>query len=388
MGGVTPYWSLIDSNDNVVFNTRFDNYIGVIEVATSGEYTILMEGTIGDNSNSNNYSFNILPIASEPTPLTFGETISSTMEQDRYNFSLDEDSLLYFDSFTNDSKFSWSIVDSEGTEYFNRKFTDSDGRYVDNPVLDLPGGDYQLQIENNNGGDNYSFRLLDLAEGEELPIGTPVEKDFLPPNKTDIYRFAGNEGERYFFDYQSLNGVSNFGRDWTRWKLVDPQGNIIFHKDITTDVQDVTLPETGNYTLLIEGHVAQYSNNNNAEYKFQVNPIAVDLTAANLTAPVQITWGEEFTLAWQVTNQGSLTSTGWSDRIYLSKDATLDEADLLIGSISEFVDISVIKDESHPRREPIIIDTLDLDRSTEWYLLVEVDTIQSIYRDRLNGIYW
>lgn len=369
-------WRLIDPNGEEVFDQRFRTDAKNITVSQTGTYTLLLEHDVIDSFNNSSetvdYRFQIEKI--KPTQeLTLGETITSRLSTDSYSFTLDKKSQLYFDSLTNNSKFSWSIVDAEGTEYYSRTFTRSDGRYVDNPVLDLPMGEYKIKIDGDSITTDYSFRLLDLAGAEELPIGTTVEKDFLPPNKTDMYRFAGNAGERYFFDYQSLTGINGYSGGWNYWSLVDPQGNIVFDQSITNDAQDVTLPETGDYTLLIEGYIAATSNNNNAEYKFQINPIAADLAPTSFTAPNTVTWGEEFELSWEIGNQGSLTSTGWSERVYLSKDATLDDDDIVLATFDDADAITLAQDESEPRSQTIEIDTLKIDDTTDWHLLVAVE---------------
>ncbi len=87
-----------------------------------------------------------------------------------------------------------------------------------------------------------------------------------------------------------------------------------------------------------------------------------------------MTWGEAFTLQWQVTNQGRLTSTGWNDRIYLSKDNLLDDDDILLDSFNDANTISLSKDESAPREKEITIDTLEIDSSTNWFILIETES--------------
>ncbi|NJO99235.1 MAG: hypothetical protein HC764_27250 [Pleurocapsa sp. CRU_1_2] len=122
----------------------------------------------------------------------------------------------------------------------------------------------------------------------------------------------------------------------TQWRLIDPQGNEVFDQRFSSDATDITTSQTGTYTLLIESDIYDQANSlGSINYRFQVDPISADLIVTNPTAPTSVTWGQPFTLGWQVTNIGSLTSTGWSDRIYLSKDTTLDNNDILLTSFND-----------------------------------------------------
>ncbi|MBN2450718.1 MAG: putative Ig domain-containing protein, partial [Lentisphaeria bacterium] len=56
-----------------------------------------------------------------------------------------------------------------------------------------------------------------------------------------------------------------------------------------------------------------------------------DLLPAAVAGPASVGWGEVITVTWEVHNQGINPARGdWSDRIYLSADADLDDADTLL----------------------------------------------------------
>ena len=116
------------------------------------------------------------PPAPPSTPLTLGsivnESIAVTGEQDRYTFTLDSASLLYFDSRTNDSRFQWTLTGPAGTAVSARAFTSSDGFGVVNP-LNLVAGDYTLTVAASGSTTGaYSFRLSDPSAATGLALAT------------------------------------------------------------------------------------------------------------------------------------------------------------------------------------------------------------------------
>ncbi len=82
----------------------------------------------------------------------------------------------------------------------------------------------------------------------------------------------------------------------------------------------------------------QGEGNNITQQAITVTPYAApDLRVTSLTAPERAVRGQQFDIAYTVTNQGGDTpsqQSGWDDLIYLSRDAFLDtKADRFIGSI-------------------------------------------------------
>ena len=107
-----------------------------------------------------------------------------------------------------------------------RQFTRTDANDIDNPVLNLSAGDYLLKIDGNDTTIDYTFKLSNLNQAEQLSFGIPIEDTFGEGKTTNLYQLEGNEGERFFFDYQSLTG-SRYS-SYTQWRLIDPEGNEVF----------------------------------------------------------------------------------------------------------------------------------------------------------------
>ena len=277
-GASNTQWRLIDPEGNEVFDQRFSQDAKDVSLSQTGIYTLLIEDDVYNTlyrSETIDYRFRVQPLA--PTQeLTIGETITSKLSTDSYSLTLDEDSLLYFDALTNSSSFNWSLTNAEGEVIVNqRRFNQSDGRRIADPILDLSAGEYLLKIDGTDVVTDYSFRLSNLNQAESLALGTQIEESFEQEKRTQLYQFEGVEGERFFFDYQQITG-SRYGTSYTQWRLIDPDGEEVFDQRFTADGKDVKLSQTGKYTLLVENDIVDYLYNNatSIDYRFRVQPIA------------------------------------------------------------------------------------------------------------------
>jgi RHS repeat-associated protein len=291
-GAPNATWRLLDPYGNVLFNTGFAS-VATLTLPQPGSYTLLIEGRLGDTA-TGNYTFTVQPQGTVPppapppsTPYALGGTVSDSIaaagEQDRYSFTLASDSLLYFDSLTNNQNLIWTLVGPAGTAVSNRNFAASDGGSLANPVLNLVAGDYTLTVAAfGTATGNYSFRLWDLAQATPLTPGTPVSGDLSPANETDLYRFDAAAGDRFFFDAQARSGATG-----ATWRLIDPYGNVAFTStgfgNASSDVDVQTLTRTGRYTLLLEGSVFDIGA---GTYTINVQPARTDTAALTLGSTV------------------------------------------------------------------------------------------------------
>src|SRR5205085_5314967 len=120
------------------------------------------------------------------------------------------DSLVYFDSLTNDSQLALSMEGPLGpvpfssqndSVPFSRTFQNVDG--PDRPggvpqfeLLKLPAGDYVLTIDGT--GDRtgpYQFRLVDATSAIPVTPGVPFSGELSPANETNLYRFEATAGD-------------------------------------------------------------------------------------------------------------------------------------------------------------------------------------------------
>ena len=125
--------------------------------------------------------------------LDLGDTVNQAIDhvgqQDRYQFSLADDSVLVFDSLVNSTSVRWSLTGPLG-EVGGGDFARSDARSPQ-PPLKLIGGDYTLLVSGvGDFADLYSFRLLDLADGQNVSYGTPFTGQLVLGNETKVYRLV------------------------------------------------------------------------------------------------------------------------------------------------------------------------------------------------------
>src|SRR3546814_16482925 len=81
-----------------------------------------------------------------------------------------------------------------------RRFSRSDGTdRAGNAIRDLPGGNYQWRVEGSTGA--YGFRLIDVAAAIPFTPGSALVSGVLEPGRsTDIFSFAGEAGQKLYFD--------------------------------------------------------------------------------------------------------------------------------------------------------------------------------------------
>jgi hypothetical protein len=138
-----------------------------------------------------------------------------------------------------------------------------------NPILNLSAGDYTLTIDAaGEATPAHAFRLFDLGAAGALPPGTPVSGELNPANESDVFQFTATAGDRFSFD---LSARTNGGN--SRWRLIDPYGNVLFNTSFnsttSSDVATTTLTQAGNYALLIEGSLRDTVS---GTYTFNVVP--------------------------------------------------------------------------------------------------------------------
>ncbi|TKB72677.1 MAG: LEPR-XLL domain-containing protein, partial [Nitrospira sp.] len=219
--------------------------------------------------------------------------IGQAGEKDLYSFTLKDDARLYFDSFTNISSFTWSLTGPTGTLVSSRVFSNSDdGNLSSSPVIFAQAGDYILIVDGvGNATGSYEFRMLDVKNAKPLALETQVANTLNPGNESDLYQFDGAVGDKLYFNWQGPDGFVN-----ATWRLIDPFGNQVFGPtNLSTDVDVVTLTQTGAYLLLIEGAIG---NTTPVGYAFTAHRATEDIAAFTLNA---------------ITN-GTISSPGQVDR--------------------------------------------------------------------------
>ncbi|HEY6816092.1 MAG TPA: CARDB domain-containing protein, partial [Croceibacterium sp.] len=274
-GSTEPYGRLIDPSGNVVFGpNRFINDLEAPVLPLTGTYYLTVEGRIGSGA-PQTLEFAIHAMQEPTQALTLGATTAGAIakpgDRPRYTFSLATDARLVFDSLTDNNSIGWTLTGPTGT-IDSRSFQRADSTWRnDATTIFAKAGDYVLTVD--AGGDitgDYAFRLFDMAAATPLTLNTVTSGQLNPATGTQMYRFTGATGERLFFDAQSNTGNGE-------WRLLDPQGKLVFTGNFDSDRFPVTLALDGTYTLLFEGRIDGGSGT--LDYQFQVTKV-VDKVAA------------------------------------------------------------------------------------------------------------
>lgn len=319
---VAPYWRLVDQFGDQIFNLGFGFDFGPVTLA-GGTYTIFVEGRINDTNVDGEFAFEVILVENElnPTPpvaIVIGETIASETseiyETDRYAFSLAEQSLIYFDSFTRDSSLVWSLESNGRTLVNSRQFDRSDSSGFATPVLNLQSGEYVLSVFSTQA-EPYSFRVLDLGNASPIAIGDTISGSFSTPTETDIFQFSATAGEAIYFD---VLATSNAGSAY--YRVVNSNGIVQFQQTSITDRDVFEFPADGEYWLLMEGRISQ-----TVEQTYELKLATATVTKSVLTLGETVSDtiaapGDTIEYAFTVTSDkavyfDSLTNTGdvvWS----------------------------------------------------------------------------
>src|SRR5262249_42432817 len=104
-----------------------------------------------------------------------------------------------------------------------------------------------------------------------------------------------------------------------------------------------------------------------------------DLQVTNLVVPgTPPVAGEQVSVSWAVVNQGTRATreAGWRDRVYLSRDPSVDRGDLLLGT---FVRSGGLSTAAPNNTYPASLNVpLPLDAQGSYYLLVYTDAPDSL----------
>ena len=254
-------WSLHAPDGTEVFDAFYVDQEATLP--ETGTYTLTVNGL--SITSSGIYSFRLMgaPAAQEFT-IGFGDTVSDGVPApgagnleaagaiDRYRFEGTAGQVAILDALTGSTnEVRWSLHAPDGTEVF-------DAFYVDQEVTLLQTGTYSLTVSGLNVTSTgvYSFQLLDVPPrideftiefGDTISDGVPGPGagNLEGPGAVDRYLFDGTAGQVAILD--ALIGSTNE----VRWSLHAPDGAEVF--DAFYVDQEVTLTETGTYTLTVDG---------------------------------------------------------------------------------------------------------------------------------------
>ena len=201
-----------------------------------------------------------------PAALSIDGTISVQGEQDQFEFSVEEQRRVVFDSLTNRSDLNWKLEGPNG-QIGSDRFSDTNS-----PAYALDPGKYKITVDADSDAlGDYSLRIIDADAAADMTPGHDVNGTLNSGNKTAVYRFSATAGNKFFFDANTLVGGS------ASWQLINPYGHQeAGSENLGYDQDTFAVQRTGEYLLLVNG---SSSNTNPVDYSFNLRPV-VDSTEA------------------------------------------------------------------------------------------------------------
>jgi hypothetical protein len=205
-----------------------------------------------------------------PTALTIAGAIQTQGEQIHYEFTVEENRRVVFDSLTNRSDLSWSLTGSDGV-VAERTFNNTD--YNNNTsAVALSAGHYTLTVDGvGDARGDYSLRLIDADAALDINLNTPVTGSLATGNQTAVYRFNAQAGDSVYFQASALVGGN------AHWRLIDPNGQQegdVYN--LQSDRDTFTLKNSGQYLLLVEGAI---TNSTPVDFAFNLHAVVDTHTA-------------------------------------------------------------------------------------------------------------
>ncbi len=281
--GLRVYFDAISSSSNLIrvdllSPSGKEVFNDIVTPRDAGSFTLPESGTYKLVTRAErvdgDYSFSLRNLSSTPlvsldTPINADPSvISGTIEPNRISaFQLKGSAAqrLYFDSSSPANGSRWTLFGPENNSL------DPENLIVDSRPLDqdlkvvLQGNaTYWLVLEgaDSSTASEYSFQVFTPeTQTLDLNFGEVVEGSLEGAGDINIYQFAANAGKSFWYDGHADGSLLQDDV----MQLFSPAGDRIFSIDNTADDEGiVTLPETGNYSLVVD------ANDVSGDYAFQM----------------------------------------------------------------------------------------------------------------------
>jgi len=244
----TADWALISASDQAVPGTsaRLDRDIEVT-LPVDGTYVLWLSGR---GSSPLSYGFRIVTF--ETPAKTFAlntevtDSLSEPGERHVYTFEGTVGQRLFYDALDQDSDSTTvRLVSPEGAELFGV----SANAETDRGLITLTqAGTYTLILDGTGQAlGTYAFRLLDVADQDEVLPDTPTVGFLNPGRSVTLLRLEGTAGQQLFLDSNSTSTRAD-------WALISPSDLLVPGASARLDRDvEITLPVDGTYVLWLSG---------------------------------------------------------------------------------------------------------------------------------------
>jgi hypothetical protein len=253
--GGSVSWRLLDPYGNRVTGNTLGSNIDPFTAPVAGDYWLVMDGSDSNTATATvSYTFQLNSVPDITRALTLGAPVTGSIDQAGqsmvYTVHLAARAQLAFDSLSNRSDMLWTLSGPRGVEVSRRGFNTSDGSTYS--VQSLPAGDYTIVVQGSGAATGaFGFNLIDLSTATVATQGTAFGGTLTPGSSSAVYQFSANAGDSVKFKALGVTGGSG------TWRLVDMYGrSVAGPSSLSSDGGAVSLSASGNYTLIIEGAIA------------------------------------------------------------------------------------------------------------------------------------
>ncbi|MEM8734448.1 MAG: putative Ig domain-containing protein, partial [Planctomycetota bacterium] len=373
-------WTLTSPSGNIEFSETIQDH-DPISLSESGTYHLLIDG---DLDQIGDFEFRINDVTpSLPLPIALDAEITGAVALagavSEYTFAANAGQGIYLDSQAGQSSLlSYVLVDGINQVIREGSFDDS------GPITIPSTGEFLLQIDGvGDATEDFRFVLWDVPQGASEPLFfvTPITGSIAVPGQEHHYHFAADAGDSIEFD--AIFGANHL----VSYSLLSPAGTELFSGN--DDATIASLPESGTYSLLVDGFgdaIGDYSFRILSDPAPPIDDVP-DLTISSLQAPHNIV-GAQSTVEvnWEVNNQGSATvPAGTRLTTFLHLSSTSDLLDLASSPRihqSEWVlESDLAPGQSTPRSVTV---TLPDGLNADMEILVKTDALNAVFENQLE----
>ena len=374
-GQASVQWSLIDPIGQPVFTGLLagSTYnVGPVPLP-AGLYELHITST---NGATQAYGFTAYAAndrtfpAQAPTAVLAGTVAEGST--DRYELTIANDGdRVFFDNQIAVGGLRWRLLRQGGQSIYNFVIMNSTG--TNQGPIELAADSYFLEVYSDSGASGTYQITAQLANPNEQPLifDTPISDSVDAAGGQEVYTFTASDGQKLLFDTQAADNN-------TRWSLFGPGevttgpfNTAVLSNDVTNDVGPIQL-QAGDYRLELFG-----TGDSTPSFTFQVLDLAHDLypAAYGVSPPTLVDGqtGRQVTASWTVRNDGGTVTSGtWTDRLILSSDPILGNADDLILA-DEVVSEALANGETYSRAR--VLDLPDVLNLGDYRLYLMLDAL-------------
>jgi uncharacterized repeat protein (TIGR01451 family) len=279
-------WALFDPSLQFARNSNCNelqggfNDLGVFTAPSSGEYLLGLGSYVYEGATEATRVLRISGVTNRTQTIALGELVTGTIETSgqvrTHRFDVDVPRRVSLDLMSTENA-NWRLVGPSG-DIGSSSFASDGWR-----IFDLVPGEHALVVTGRNSDTPpYRFRLLDLASGPVLAVGSTSTNTISPANSSIVRTVNLAAGRRLFLEAVSNSAFPRYGVPY--WTLVAPDGSQVFDTSFRDSGVFVT-PQAGAYRLLIGGGVYEDPATTGVVV-FRLNEVADTTTSLALDTPV------------------------------------------------------------------------------------------------------